>query len=290
MKNQIISTILFSCLFVTMAMANSSDIKPTTLFQKIVEDKVIQITFQTDFDELESERNNNIEEKAVLVFHSEDGKAENLSAKVRYRGVFRRQFCDFPPMRLNFSKDELESLGLNPKYDKLKLVTHCMDADEDDQVLLKEYYAYKLYNEITPNSFKVHLVKINYVNIRNSAEKLERMAFLIESTNEMAKRAGDKDIDQLNLDGADVDAESYHNTMMFNYMIGNLDWSLRKQRNVKLVQTKGTPKLTVVPYDFDQTVLVRPSYARLNMDYGQENYEDRFCIGRFPNEVGHFCS
>ena len=55
---------------------------------------------------------------------------------------------------------------------------------------------------------------------------------------------------------------------LFQYMIGNTDWSAVKGRpndrcchNVALFGQEGVALNTVVPFDFDQTGLVNPPYA-----------------------------
>ena len=163
----------------------------STIFQKIVEDKVSTIKILTDFDLLLNNRRKNIEQNAHISLVSTDGKKLNMSVKIRVRGVYRRIVCEqMPPLRLNFEDKDLDSLGLNPEFDKLKLVTHCIESEDSEQVLLREYWAYKLYNQVTPNSFKVHLVKVVYINTQNKKEQIEKLAFIIENNNELADRIG----------------------------------------------------------------------------------------------------
>ena len=68
-------------------------------------------------------------------------------------------------------------------------MTHCIDAETSQQVLMREYWAYQLYQHLTPHSFKVHLVNIIYVDTQTE-ERIENLAFLIENNKEMARRLG----------------------------------------------------------------------------------------------------
>jgi hypothetical protein len=51
---------------------------------------------------------------------------------------------------------------------------------------------------------------------------------------------------------------------IFNYMIGNTDWSVPNQHNIKVFTVPGsaTPELgMVIPYDFDYSGMVNAQYA-----------------------------
>lgn len=256
----------------------------TSIFQTLVEDQYSEMTLKMDFDKLMDNKKLDIEHKAQLTLLSEAGNSLEMDIKVRPRGVFRRSTCDMPPLRFNFDKDDLESMGLNPEFDKLKLVLPCLDGGDSEQYILKEYWAYKLYNELTSSSFKVHLIKIAFVDNKGKRYQAEQLAFLIEPKEELAARLGGELVDEYGVQPTALDPESYNQTMMFNYLIGNLDWDLAAQRNVEYIRQPQKEELIIVPYDFDFSALVQPSYLRVNSYYGQRNIRDRVLIGRFENE------
>ncbi|RYF85195.1 MAG: hypothetical protein EON98_07260 [Chitinophagaceae bacterium] len=69
---------------------------------------------------------------------------------------------------------------------------------------------------------------------------------------------------------------------IFQYMIGNTDWSVPNFHNIKLVQAKSdsfsAPYL--VPYDFDFSGIVDASYAYPNQDlFSIEHVTDRYYRG-----------
>lgn len=81
--------------------------------------------------------------------HNHDGlvtlKEDNseIEMKLRVRGNFRRsgENCSFPPIYLDFDKDDKEEhdfLGQN----KIKLVTPC----KSDKYVLREFMVYKIFN------------------------------------------------------------------------------------------------------------------------------------------------
>jgi hypothetical protein len=83
---------------------------------------------------------------AILTYYNSGKDTVNKEIKVRSRGIFRRDYCDFPPLMLNFKmKDSTE--GEFSRINKLKMVTQCKAGNEE--ILLKEYLIYKLYNVIT---------------------------------------------------------------------------------------------------------------------------------------------
>jgi len=204
--------------------------------------------------------------------------------QIAARGKFRRRTCDLPPIWIDFPKEVLKGWGLFPKYDKLKLVTHCLLEEENRQALLKEYWIYKMHNELTENSFEVHLIEVIYVHSEDLKRKYREYGFLIENTHEMAHRLGGHIIEGMGKKAEQLTPESYHHTSLFNYMIGNTDWSIELEKNLKFVQKEGAAKLTLVPYDFDFTALANPPYMKIIPMHDRENNpENRVAIGKFSS-------
>jgi len=268
MKNLIILAFCFSCNQV-YATSNNTPLERTkpdfdsiqTLFQKIQQYEQLEIVL--NFDSLIANRRKDIEHQAQLTL-SVDGQPDlKMMTKVRPRGRFRRAKCDFPPLRLNFEKPALKAMNLYQKYDKLKLVTHCYAKDVDAQYLLKEYWTYKLFNEVTDSSFRVHLLEIIFTDEVDPTRKIESYAFVIENSDEMAHRLNGELVEEIGTKPSDLLPSSYHNALMFNYMIGNADWQIKLQKNLKLVKHHNSDVYTLVPYDFDYSTIVNPPYMKL---------------------------
>jgi hypothetical protein len=66
--------------------------------------------------------------------------------------------------------------------------------------------------------------------------------------------------------------------MLFEYMIGNTDYSLYALHNVKVVQDP-TKTLYAVPYDFDLSGFVNPPYALVDRRLGITSVKDRLYRG-----------
>ncbi len=194
---------------------------------------------------------------------------ETLAVTLTPRGITRRKkdVCTFPPLRVTLAaKPGAKSLFKGQK--KLKLVTHCRGTETFQQYLLLEYAAYKLYNRLTPLSYRVRLAQIDYVD--GTKPLTSRLGFFIEDTDDLAKRNG---LDKV--EGGDripisaLAARDAARFAVFEYMIGNLDWAMTAGppgegccHNARLVAAKGAASsLVPVPYDFDFAGLVDAPYA-----------------------------
>ena len=192
---------------------------------------------------------------------------ETLPIMLAPRGITRRkrETCQFPPLRVTFTgAPTAKSLFAGQK--RLKLVTHCRPAEGFQQFLLLEYAAYRLYNTLTPFSFRVRLATIDYQD-EDGKPVTRRQGFFIEDIDDVAARnrttrarTGDR-IAQSAL--AQHDAGRF---AMFSYAISNLDWSMSAGppgegccHNARLLN--GASGYVPVPYDFDFSGLVDAPYA-----------------------------
>jgi hypothetical protein len=187
---------------------------------------------------------------------------------VRVRGKSRLRVCDFPPLRVNFSKDRTgHTVFLD--QDKLKLVTHCKDSAYAQTSVLKEYAAYRIFNLISDISYKVRLLRIQYNDTdgRMSEKTFVRYGYFIQSASELADSVGGRPVEVPAVSMAYLDTVQSANVFVFQYLIGNTDWSLVTAdvdssccHNGDLIEIGS--KAFHVPYDFDQSGLANARYAR----------------------------
>lgn len=259
------------------AIPNDRSVK--SIFDVFAQKEMLEVTLKTDLAFLIENRKKETDQPATISYINEAGQEVSYDIEITPRGKYRRRICDFPPLKLKFSKPVLTGQGLSGHND-LKLVTHCVEnKTTGNEQLLKEFLAYRLYNLLTDKSYRVQLLQITYVDSNGKAGKQKRYGFLIEDTDEMAERLGGLECDQcMNPQPATLDAGSERLMAVFQYMIGNTDWSLQMGRNVKIVQpVTGTG--TLVPYDFDFSGLVNPSYARINTNVGLTTTRERLYLG-----------
>ena len=153
---------------------------------------------------------------------------------------------------------------------RLKLVTHCQRSKSYQQYYLIEYAAYKLLNVLTPESLRVRMANIDYIEADSGKVLYSRTGFFIEDTDDAAKRNGVKEIDVPDVSVAQLDTNAAARFALFQYMIGNLDWAMHDGlagedccHNAKLIGDRSTPlsNLVPVPYDFDYSGIVDAPYA-----------------------------
>ncbi|HEY8521314.1 MAG TPA: hypothetical protein VIN61_14650 [Gammaproteobacteria bacterium] len=198
---------------------------------------------------------------ATLVYREDDGTERSLNVRLRARGKWRNQSgnCAVPPLFVFFD-DEEASGTLFADQEMLPLTTHCRETASYEQYVLKEYLAYRIYNVLTPKSLSVRLMKVSYRDTGKRGRVVERYAFFTEHFESLARRQGAEHWPTDDFDPAQADARELATFELFEFMIGNTDWSAIKGHNVThLRRADGT--VTAVPFDFDFSGLVNASYA-----------------------------
>jgi hypothetical protein len=197
------------------------------------------------------------------------------SVEIRCRGKYRREVCSMPPLLINFKKNKTSQFA---KLGTMKLVWPCENNSYYEQLILKEYLVYKMYNLLTEKSFRVRLVRIEYHDSKEKIKPHHYYAFFLEDIDAVAKRNKGKQFEIKRINSWDTNREQMTLVALFEYMIGNCDWTVPISRNVKLIRSKTDTlsKPFVIPYDFDYSGLVNASYAipptELPIKYVQERY------------------
>jgi hypothetical protein len=217
---------------------------------------------------------------AQLVVGFSDSVSVKHDVRVKARGNNRRERCTLPPLWLNIKKADLPNETLKGTK-KMKLVTHCANAKAYEPYILKEYLAYKIYNIISPNSFRVRLIRIKYIDTGRKHKETNAFAFLIEPETMMAERLRLLPLkyDKISIKVTDTAATDI--MALFQYMIGNSDYSVTGRHNVKLLtNTNPFNRITIpVPYDFDYTGLVNAHYAVPGENLGIKSVTERYYLG-----------
>jgi hypothetical protein len=208
----------------------------------------------------------------TLAYQDASGNEHLLDLKLRARGKYRKQrkTCDLPPIRLNFQKKQVMGTEFAGQ-DKLKLVTHCETrGNRYEQYVLKEYLAYKFLNAMTPFSFGVRLLHVDYVDSDRGGETSTRYSFLIEDDDLLAERIGAEPVKAPQVRYNQLDGRYANLVAVFEYLIGNTDFSMvvgARNDNCchNTVPFSGNSDgYYVIPYDFDFSGLVNASYAKPN--------------------------
>jgi len=185
--------------------------------------------------------------------------------------------CNFPPVRLNFSGKETKGT-LFHDLEHPKLVSYCKDTDPYEQYILQEYQLYRIYQLLTPVSHRVRLVKLAYVDSASSKKEAERYAIIAEDPNQLASRNLAKIVKIKGAGPSDLEAKELALAYLFEYLIGNLDFSFNGLHNTELLATTDG-RILPVAYDFDFAGAVNTSYATPPPDYGVPNVRTRKFMG-----------
>jgi len=254
---------LFSLLFVALLPASNANAQNTHIDKaKFFEDTtVLSATITTNMKALFNHKN-----KAGISFPArfsttlEDGTVIDEPISMQIRGHFRKGYCYIPPLKVSFKNKEnerMKSLG------SLKLVSQCSSAAFSETYLLSEFLVYKIYNLITNMSFRVRLLNLNIIDSSGKKKPINEYAFFLEDEKGLAERNNCKEWKKPDMSGQGIDRHQMIIVSMFEYMIGNTDWSALAGHNINLLlsKTDSFQHFYPVPYDFDYSGLVNTSYA-----------------------------
>ncbi len=276
--------------------ADSDSTARGTVFSRLQEQQgPISVVIKSDFAAiLQARKMPRTDFPAEVIQKDSRGDAISWPADLSLRGKFRRMRCDFPPLRVEFKKGALVERGLADHND-LKLVTHCLDDPESSKEnILREYLCYRLYNILTPISYRVQLAEITYEDAQGVIPVKTRYGFFMEDFDELAERLEGVQCDSLGLGAKNVDPAQENLVYVFEYMISNADWDHRFLRNLKAVRQESSNLRLLVPYDFDHSGLVNARYAVPRRELGQTSVRERVYLGRkadarvFKNTLSHF--
>jgi hypothetical protein len=215
----------------------------------------------------------------IVTVTDERGREQAIKVKLSPRGHFRRMArnCAFVPLRVELPEAEVAGTVFAGQT-TLKLGTHCQDDKAYEQYTLREYLTYPLFNLVTPRSFRARLARGTYVDEKSQKPMTTRNAIFIEHENDVARRMGGRIVELPRTEFKDFDAETLNTMMMFEYMIGNTDFSLYANHNIRFVQDP-SKILYPVPYDFDLSGLVHAPYAIPDRRFGIRSVLDRLYRG-----------
>jgi len=247
----------------------------------------LSVVLRADIDWLRDERSEVEETEGTVRVDGANGSV-TLPVKVRARGNFRRdkRNCNFPPLRLNFATKSSEGTAFEGQ-DKLKLVTPCHDSRSSyQQFVIQEYLVYKVFALLTPVGYRTRLVHITYEDVNGAYESRTKTGFLIESDEAMAERNRGEIAQWDFFHPLRFDSQQSTLVALFQYMIGNTDFSTPYFHNADLVRLEdGT--YVPVPYDFDFSGVVNARYASPDPSLPIKNVRERIYRGFCDERVDY---
>ncbi len=247
--------ITFISLFLQIQEVNAQTVNNGLFDQQTI----LDITLSGNLRDLLNDRSDNPKFYPVtLSYKNDDSSLTSLSIESKTRGHFRKQkgVCDYPPLLLHFKQDEKQLSSLFKEQKNLKLVMPC----DGDEYVVREFLAYKIYNLVTPKSFRARLVRVTMDDPKRKKTN-PFYGILLEEENQMAKRNQMVAVER-KIIPEQADRQGFFNMAAFEYLIGNTDWSVQYLQNIKLLAADTMSVPQTVPYDFDHAGIVNVPYAK----------------------------
>lgn len=249
-------------------------------FQLFESNDILDISVRFDLNSYMRKKLNGGSLDGVLRIESGVNDSIVKKVKIKNRGIFRLNYCSFPPMELILKKP-LYEYGDSGMIKKLKLVTNCHAGDIYKDYVFKEYLMYRMFNLFTDTSFKVRLVRVTFLDTRGR-KPLKRYAFLIEPADVLAERINSFTIKRTSLTQKMILSDLMDRIAIFNYMTGNYDWAVPNQHNIAILRSRNfiaDPLAIAIPYDFDWSGFVNPLYAVPTEEMGIATVKERLFTG-----------
>lgn len=253
-----------------------------TLFET---DEMIELRISGDIRSLFRDRTGKAQYFPVqLAYTDQNGKEILHELKSKTRGNFRRKTgnCIYPPIWLNFPKKDIPNGSIFEGQNKLKLVTAC----RGDSYVVREYVIYRLLNVLTDYSFEARLVTVVFHDSLKNKTYDPMYGILLEDEDQMAMR-NNAYIEKNNLISAEeLSKEEYLRMAVFEFFIGNTDWSIPYRHNIKILRSvEDSITLIPVPYDFDHSGIVYAPYANPAPELRLRSVRDRRYRGKCLSDL-----
>ena len=247
-------------LTVLLLISDRSFSQETTLFDYLSSDgeSLATLKIDTDLKHLIRHKNKEKYQDAKIAFNLND-KQVLLDIKLRARGNTRKQACQYPPLKLNFSKKHLDSLGFVKSQDNLKMVIPCKDNDSFIERLKMEHFIYQLFSIIEPNHLKSSLVNVEFW--KDGKLDKDFTGFLVEDEEHYENRLDATIVEKGSITSGAFNRENFLKFCFFQYMIANTDWAIINKHNMEIVKIKEFQRVIPIAYDFDYAGLINQPYA-----------------------------
>ena len=243
-------------------------------------EEILPIKLKGNIRELLNDRATKSTYRSVsLSYFGKDNNEVIIPVEMKTRGHFRKikGNCKYPPLQISFPADVSRLSPLFSGQKKLKLVMPCTG----DDYVVREWLVYKIYNLVTPKSFRARLVRIELHDTKSRKQQGPFYGFLIEDEKKMAERNKASAVTQ-KLRPQDTQPDAFLTMAVFQYLVGNTDWSVQYLQNIKLLKTDAFSRVITVPYDFDHAGIVNAPYAQpaeeLLMKSVQERRYRGYCM------------
>ena len=247
----------------------------------------VEFVLTADFKAVQRDRN--VDSRKLhpgTVAIVKDGAAGTpIPIELRTRGHVRLnpRLCEFAPLRLEFPKGKSKGT-IFEGHGALKLGTHCQSEGVYQQYTLKDYLVTRLHATLTPRSLRARLARVTYADTDKKKEPYTRLGILFEDVDDLAARMEARELPVPRQMFDSVDQAQLLFMSLFQYMIGNTDYSIILLHNVIMLDDARGVRYTV-PYDFDYSGLVNAHYAVPMKALGLSSVQQRLYRGPCKTEA-----
>ena len=244
----------------------------------------VEVTFTTDLRALKNDRDSTKFKPHGTLFTYKDaanGKLVSVPVTLQTRGHFRRQArnCEFPPLSMEFRNKDANNTLLQGNT-KLKVTVNCKPGNSMyEQYVLQEYAAYRLYQRVSPYYYRTRLARAVFKDSLAKMDSVVMWAFFIEDEKETAKKFKaflEKSKGAL---FDELEPTQLAITNLFEYMIGNTDYSTAQLHNMSLLRDSTATTIRTVAYDFDWSGVINARYATPDARLGIKTVTERLHRG-----------
>jgi hypothetical protein len=240
--------------------AGAQDTSETRIPPLFARETPLAVTFSVNIQQLRRDKTRTAPWRAAtLTYIGADSAPVRVPVRAKTHGIWRLAHCDFPPVRLNFSGKNTKTTVFT-HLDRPKLTNFCHDNDRYEQYVLQELQLYRIYQLLTPISHRVRLLRVSYVDSAAGKTETTRYAFLLEDPERMAARLSGRLFKQKGAGANDFDPEQLGLAYLFEYLVGNTDFSFNQLHNAEIVALTDGRYLPIA-YDFDFAGAVDAPYA-----------------------------
>ena len=281
MKTLLIAAVCGWCWLPALLQAAPKDSAPDPLF---ADDAPLEITLRGPFLEIDKERDKAAVYPAGTLNYSDGERTISIDTRFQPRGNFRleKENCQHAQLWLQFKKKQVrETVFANQK--KLKLVVQCRNAKKYQGYLRKEFQAYRMLNQLTDRSYRVRWAEVTYQTLEGQTVR-DQPAFFIEHKTRLAERLALEAAEVKRISKNDLEPEQATMVALFNYLIGNADFSLIASKegkcchNANLLHEVDGTYIPVI-YDFDSSGFVSAPYAETHPDLHLRSVRQRIYRG-----------
>ena len=243
-------------------------------------DALLTMTIRTDLRALLRDRGEDRKDHAGVVrLARADGGVDSAAIELRTRGIFRRRpsVCAFPPLRIGIGRRAAANTPFEGER-RIKLVTHCRNPDQYEQYVLQEYLIYRAYALLTDLSLRTRLARVTYEDAVGREKPVTKYGILIEDERRLAERHRLRVVEDTGTPMARLDPSRTVFMAVFQYFIGNTDWSIRALHNIVLL-ADSAGRLLPVPYDFDWAGVIATRYAQPDTALPIRSVKERLYAG-----------